>query len=96
MSCSYIHVLLTHHYVEKWVAALFKGGDQELVDARSSMDTAMSNLHDATEKAILGNTVDLQHSSAETHALLQQMELELKKKSEASSKMMKEKFSMLQ
>lgn len=80
---------------EKWVTALFKGGDQELVDARSNMDKTMSNLHDATEKAILGNTVDLQRSSGETHALLQQMEQELQQNSDASSKMMEEQLSMM-
>lgn len=77
------------------MTALFKGGDQELVDARGNMDTAMSNLHDATEKAILGNTVDLQKSSGETHALLQQMEQELQANSEASMRAMEEQFSML-
>lgn len=60
------------------------------------MDTAMNNLHDATEKAILGNTVDLQRSSEETHELLQQMEQELQENSEASRKIMEEQFSMLQ
>lgn len=78
------------------MTALFKGGDQELVDARSNMDTSMSNLHDATEKAILGNTVDIQKSSGETNALLQQMEQELQANSEASSKAMEEQRSMLQ
>lgn len=77
------------------MSALFKGGDQELVDARSNMDKTMSNLHDATEKAILGNTVDLQRSSGETHALLQQMEQELQQNSDASSRMMEEQLSMM-
>ncbi|KAG6355490.1 hypothetical protein INS49_003452 [Diaporthe citri] len=81
---------------KKWVTTLFKGGDQELVAARSGMDTAMNNLHDATEKAILGNTVDLQRSSGETRELLQQMELELQANSEASMKIMEEQFSMMQ
>lgn len=86
----------THLFAEKWVTTLFKGGDQELVAARSGMDTAMNNLHDATEKAILGNTVDLQRSSGETRELLQLMEQELQENSEVSRKIMEEQFSMLQ
>lgn len=78
------------------MTTLFKGGDQELVDARGGMDTAMNNLRDATEQAILGNTVDLQRSSGETRELLQQMEQELQENSEASRKIMEEQFSMLQ
>lgn len=74
---------------------LFKGGDQELVGARAGMDKAMSNLQDATEKAILGNTVDLKHSSTETREILQQMEQELQGNSEDSKKMLEEQFSML-
>lgn len=77
------------------MTALFKGGDQELVDARKGMDTSMNNLRDATEKAILGNTVDLQQTSGETQALLQQMEQELQENTEASMQMMQEQFSML-
>lgn len=90
-SGSYTHIL-----AEKWVSALFKGGDEELVGARKNMDTAMSNLQDATEKAILGNTVDLKHSSGETRALLELMEQELQENAEDSKRMMKEQFSMLQ
>lgn len=59
------------------------------------MDKAMSNLQDATEKAILGNTVDLKHSSVETRSLLQQMELELQENSETSKRILEEQFSML-
>ncbi|KAG8161352.1 hypothetical protein KVR01_009616 [Diaporthe batatas] len=81
---------------KKWVSNLFKGGDPELENARSNMDKTMSNLHDATEKAILGNTVDLQRSSGETHVLLQQMEQELQQNSDASRKMMEEQRSMMQ
>ncbi|KAL1856835.1 hypothetical protein Daus18300_010598 [Diaporthe australafricana] len=81
---------------KKWVTALFKGGDDELVCARSNMDTAMSNLQDATQKAILGNTVELQESSGETQALLEQMEQELQENAESSRRIMEEQFSMLQ
>lgn len=77
------------------MTTLFKGGDDELAGARKNMDTSMSNLQDATEKAILGNTVDLKHSSGETRALLEQMELELQANSEDSKRMMEEQFSML-
>lgn len=78
------------------MTALFKGGDEELVDARKGMDTAMSNLRDVTEKAILGNTVDLQRSSGETYDLLQQMEQELQENSESTRQVMEEHFSLLQ
>ncbi|KAI3400781.1 hypothetical protein diail_1990 [Diaporthe ilicicola] len=80
---------------KKWVTALFKGGDQELVDSRKNMDTTMRNLQDATQKAILGNTVELQQSGEETRALLEQMEQELQENSESSKRMMEEQFSML-
>lgn len=86
----------TYIFAEKWVTTLIKGGDDELAGARKNMDTAMSNLHDATEKAILGNTVDLKHSSGETRALLEQMNQELQDNSEDSKKMMEEQLSMLQ
>lgn len=78
------------------MTTLIKGGDDELAGARKNMDTAMSNLHDATEKAILGNTVDLKHSSGETRALLEQMNQELQDNSEDSKRMMEEQLSILQ
>ncbi|KAL7788360.1 hypothetical protein V8C37DRAFT_388324 [Trichoderma ceciliae] len=82
--CGFAHKFVELGRFKKWISNFFEGEDSELASARKNMDDKLSNLQNATEFAILGNTEEQQ-----------KMTLELQKNSDAHTAMLQEQLEVM-